>query len=283
MDAVTLARVAAKTLLYGVALGGAGAVIWAAFLAPASVHRVRPLIAGLALAGLGIVVLRLGLRGAGLTGDWDGLTDPDMIGLLLETPVGAVAGWREAGFALLAIWALVPRLGHAPGLAGAAALIWSFTVVGHVSNLPRDWATATLVHLSMVALWIGALLPLRRMACDGDPAAGPAAERFGRVAIWAVGALTLAGLLLGWRLLGGAAPLVTTAYGWTLLAKLAVVAALLGLAAMNKLRLSPALAAGDPAAGRRLARSIEWEVAAVVAILTITAVLTIVTPLPSQE
>jgi putative copper resistance protein D len=281
MDGVTLARVAAKALLYGAALGGAGAVLWAAFLAPAEDRRIRPLVAAAALIGLALVGLRLGLRGAGLTGDWDGFTDVDMIGLLLETPVAAVAGWRAAGFGLLALWALVPRLGHAPGLAGAAALVWSFTVVGHVSQLPRDWAVTTLVHLGMVALWIGALWPLRRLALAGDPAAGPAAERFGRVAAWAVGALMVAGLALGWRLLGGLAPLVSTAYGWTLLAKLAVVAGLLGLAALNKLRLSPALAAGDPTAGRRLARSIEWEVAAVAAILTLTAVLTIATALPS--
>ncbi|WP_299821628.1 CopD family protein [uncultured Jannaschia sp.] len=257
-------------------------MLWAAFLAPGEGRRIRPVVAVAALVGLSLIALRLGLRGAGLTGDWDGFTDTDMIGLLLETSVAAVAGWRAAGFGLLAVWALVPRLGHAPGLAGAAALIWSFTVVGHVSELPRDWATATLVHLGMVALWMAALLTLRRLARAGDPAAGPAAERFGRVAIWAVAALVLAGLALGWRLLGGGfAPLVTTAYGWTLLAKLAVVAGLLGLAALNKLRLSPALAAGDPTAGRRLARSIEWEVAAVAVILTLTAVLTIVTALPT--
>ncbi|MGR3436229.1 MAG: copper resistance D family protein [Shimia sp.] len=280
---MTVARVAAKALLYAAALGGAGAVLWSAFLAPEAARRVRPLIGLLALIGLALVGLRLGLRGAGLTGDWDGMTDMDILGLLLGGPVGAVAAWRGVGFALLALWALVPRLGHAPGLLGAAALVWSFTVVGHVSALPRDWSAATLVHLAMAALWIGALLPLRRLARAGDPAAGAMAERFGRVAVWAVAALVLAGLALGWRLLGGIGPLVGTAYGWTLMGKLAVVIALLALAAHNKLRLSPALAAGDPAAGRRLARSIEWEVAAVAAILTLTAILTIVTPLPPVE
>lgn len=283
MDAVTAARVVAKAALYATALGGAGAVIWSAFLAPEAARRVRPLIGLLALIGLALVGLRLGLRSAGLTGDWDGMTDMDILGLLLGGPVGAVAAWRAAGFALLALWAFAPRLGHAPGLAAAAALIWSFTTVGHVSTLPRDWSAATLAHLSMAALWIGALLPLRRLARDGDPQAGPMAERFGRIAVWAVGALVLAGLALGWRLLGGLTPLLTTSYGWALMAKLAVVAGLLSLAALNKLRLSPALAAGDGAAGRRLARSIEWEVAAVTAILTLTAILTIVTPLPSLE
>ena len=283
MDAVTIARVAAKALLYAAALGGAGAVLWSAFLGPSGLRRVRPLIGLLALAGLALVALRLGLRGAGLTGGWDGMTDIGIIELLLGGPVGAVAAWRAAGFALLALWAFAPRLGHAPGIAAASALVWSFTVVGHVSSLPRDWATTTLVHLAMVALWIGALLPLRRLALDGDARAGLAAEQFGQIAVWAVGALVLAGLALAWRLLGGWEPLLATAYGWTLLAKLAVVAGLLGLAALNKLRLSPALAAGDPAAGRRLARSIEWEVALVAIILTLTAVLTIVTPLPSME
>ncbi|MGR3435833.1 MAG: copper resistance D family protein [Shimia sp.] len=283
MDAVTVARVAAKALLYASAIGGAGAVIWAAFLSSEPVRRVRPWIAAVALLGLGLVVLRLGLRSAGLTGEWDGMMDADILTLLLGGPIGAVAAWRAAGFALLALWALGPRLGHATGLAGAFALVWSFTVVGHVSTLPRDWSVATLAHLGMVALWIGALWPLRVMAKAGDPAAGAAAERFGRIAVWAVGILVIAGVALGWRLLGGVGPLLTTSYGWTLLIKLAVVTGLLGLAAMNKLRLSPALAAGDSTAGRRLARSIELETAAVAVILTLTAVLTIVTPLPSVE
>ena len=282
LTAVDAARVAAKALLYAAALGGAGAVIWAAFLSDEPIRRARPWVAAAALAGLALVALRLGLRAAGLTGDWAGMADADILGLLLGGPVGAVAAWRGAGFALLALWALAPRLGHAPGLAGAFALAWSFSVVGHVSTLPRNWAVATLAHLAMAALWIGALWPLRTMARSGDPGAGPAAERFGRVAVWAVGVLAVAGAALAWRLLGGPGALFTTSYGWTLLVKLAVVAGLLGLAARNKLRLSPALAAGDPAAGRRLARSIEWEVAAVAAILVLTAVLTIVTPLPAQ-
>lgn len=283
MDAVTITRVAAKALLYLATLGGAGAVLWSAFVAVEPARRMRPWIGAVALVGLALVALRLGLRSAGLTGDWSGLTDTDIIGLLLGGPVGAVAGWRAAGFALLAVWAFAPRLGHAPGLAAAAALVWSFTTIGHVSSLPRDWSTATVVHLGMAALWVGALWPLRSLARVGDPRAGAMAERFGRIAIWGVGALVVAGLALGWRLLGGIGPVLTTPYGWVLLAKLAAVSALLSLAALNKLRLSPALAAGDPAAGPRLARSIEWEIAVVAIILTLTAVLTIVTALPSPE
>ena len=282
MDAVTAARVAAKAALYAAALGGAGAVIWHALFGPAGAERtVRPWVAALALAGLLLVVLRLGLRGAGLTGEWSGLVDGEIARLLLAGPVGAAVAWREAGFALLALWALLPRLGPAPGLAGAAALVWSFTAVGHVSSLPRDWAAAMLAHLAMAAFWIGALLPLRRMARTDDPRAGAVAERFGQAAAWAVAALIVAGGLLAWRLVGDVETLVSTTYGWTLLAKLAAVGLLLSLAALNKLRLTPALRAGDAGAGARLARSIEWELAAVAAILLLTATLTIATTLPT--
>jgi copper transport protein len=69
------------------------------------------------------------------------------------------------------------------------------------------------------------------------------------------------------------AALVTTGYGRLLLLKLAAVAALLGLAAWNKRRLTPHLAAGDEAAARRLRRSIGAEMAVAAAVLALTAAL----------
>ena len=69
---------------------------------------------------------------------------------------------------------------------------------------------------------------------------------------------------------------VETTYGRLLAVKLAVFVLLLGLAAFNRLRLTPALLAGDAGAGARLRRSIGLEFAAVLVILVVTAVLTTV-------
>ena len=63
-------------------------------------------------------------------------------------------------------------------------------------------------------------------------------------------------------------------YGALFAVKLALFASLLGLAAFNKLRLVPALRAGDAVAAARLRRSIGLEFAVVLAILVTTATLT---------
>ncbi|EYD77510.1 putative Copper export protein [Rubellimicrobium mesophilum DSM 19309] len=62
-------------------------------------------------------------------------------------------------------------------------------------------------------------------------------------------------------------------YGRVLLVKLALVAGLVGQAALNRLRLTPALRRGDPDAPRRLGWSIVGEVGLVIGILIATATL----------
>jgi copper transport protein len=65
--------------------------------------------------------------------------------------------------------------------------------------------------------------------------------------------------------------MLETAYGAVLTAKLVLAAALLALAALNRLALTPALAAGRVGASRRLALSIAAEIALGVAILALAA------------
>ena len=49
---------------------------------------------------------------------------------------------------------------------------------------------------------------------------------------------------------------------------------MLGLAALNKLLLVPALRSGEAAAHSRLRRSIDWELAGVAAVLLVTSLMT---------
>ena len=155
----------------------------------------------------------------------------------------------------------------------------SYTRVGHSLDGPR-WALGSLLalHLLAVAYWVGALWPLRRAAAS--PSAAGLMHRFGVVATGVVGLLVAVGASFAWLMTGDLGALLGTAYGWTLLGKLALVAGLLGLAAHNKLRLTPALAQGDPAAAAALRRSIGWEIALVALILLATATLTTVTTPP---
>src|SRR4029077_14399767 len=91
--------------------------------------------------------------------------------------------------------------------------------------------------------------------------------------LWLVPLIPLAGLGMAAVLLPDFAALLAP-YGLLLGAKLMLFAALMGLAALNKLRLSPALARGEPAALPRLRRSLAAEYVLICAVLSVTAALT---------
>jgi copper transport protein len=97
----------------------------------------------------------------------------------------------------------------------------------------------------------------------------PVARRFSAVAFPVVGILVFAGLALAVVQLESFGALATTRYGIILSIKLALVSALLGLAALNRFRLTPALARSTQAA-KPLARSIAVE-CVVAAILLLVA------------
>jgi putative copper resistance protein D len=98
--------------------------------------------------------------------------------------------------------------------------------------------------------------------------------RFGRLGLFAVGGLLAAGLCVLSILLGGVAELWSSAYGRCITLKLGLVACLLCMAAFNKLRLTPRLLSGDPAAVRILRASIRVEMSLGGLILAVTATLT---------
>ena len=143
------------------------------------------------------------------------------------------------------------------------------------------WLQAVLlVHLAAAAFWIGILTPLRRLAIDDLPAAASLGTRFGRIAVCTVPLLIVAGIVMAWRLLGDLSDLVTTSYGFVLLAKITAVGVLLAAGAANKLRFVPAMRRGERAAAEGLRRSIAVEWLAVAAVLLLTAALTGLAGLP---
>lgn len=277
-DPLTVARLLVKALAYGTSLLAAGLRL---FLA---VHRVDAdtarhagrLAAAAAMAGMAFVGASVLGEALFLTaGDWAAALEPFLLGVVLDTPIGDAQMARASGLAMIAGAAISRRPGWL-GLLGAFAVVVSFALVGHSVREPRP-ALAALValHVGAAAYWIGAFGPLARLARLAPPAeAGRVAEAFGRSAVWFVGLLILAGAALG--LTFGGAPLaaLSTAWGRLLALKLVVVALLLGLAALNKFRLSPRLAAGDPAAATALRRSIRLEGWLAAAIVTATAVMT---------
>jgi putative copper resistance protein D len=283
IDGLAALAVVVKAAGYAAALLAMGGVLFVAVFrrlaAPDVLRLARRLVAAAALAGLAVLAARFGIRAARISGmGWEGATDPVMLGFVWQSPLGAAALWRASGeAAILAV--LLPGAGLWVALGGTVAVAVSYAQVGHSLAEPRAVLAGLLIaHLLAVAFWVGALAPLRRAARGPEGAA--LLHRFGTVAAGAVGLLVLAGAGLAWLLSGSLSALIGTAYGWGLMAKVGVVVGLLGLAALNKWRLVPELAAGAPHAPAALRRSIAVEAAAVAAILLATAAITTVTTPP---
>jgi len=168
------------------------------------------------------------------------------------------------------------------GVAGVLAIAASFTAVGHTTQHQPRWllATALVVHLLAAAFWAGSLWPLVIASRRAGPRAARMIERWARAASWIVGSLVVAGVTLAWLLVGQLDLLVTTAYGWALLTKIALVSVLLGFAAWHRFRLTPALAAAAPGSGARLAASIGWEIVVMVLVFWAVAEMTSTSPRP---
>ncbi|UPT91546.1 CopD family protein [Bradyrhizobium barranii subsp. apii] len=148
----------------------------------------------------------------------------------------------------------------------------SLAMTGHAATAPPEALTrpAIFLHGLGVTIWIGALAPLVALVSKPTTATLPVVNRFSRIAALAVGVLALTGLALAIVQLEKPVALVETRYGLILSIKLALVTGLLALAALNRFRLTPALARdgnGTPA----LKRSILLEGAIALAILAVVA------------
>lgn len=283
IDGMALLAIVAKAIDYGAALLAMGGVLFAVVFAKraeASVVRLAMRLAvGAALIGLAILAVRLGITAARISGmGFQGATDPMMLGIVWQSPLGTASIWR--GLGELAIFAiLLPRFGRWIALGGSLAVAISFTQVGHALGDPRTALAALLVlHLLSASFWVGALLPLHKAA--RNQAGGELLHHFGNLAAFGVAVLIAAGVALAWLLSGSLAALFGTAYGLGLLIKVLIVSALLGIAALNKVRLVPALRAGKSGAADALRRLILIEILAVVMILVVTATITSVTTPP---
>ena len=285
IDGLALLAIVAKATEYAAALLAMGGVLFTvsfrALASPEVLRLARRMAAVAALIGLVLLAARFGVRAARISGmGWDGATDQMMLGFVWESPLGGASIWRGLGeAAILAV--LLPGPGLWIALGGMLAVGISYTQVGHTLGDPRGaLATLLVLHLLAAAFWIGALAPLRRAATA--PGGAALLHRFGTVAVGIVAGLVLAGTGLAWFLSGALSVLLGTAYGWALLAKVCFVAVLLGLAALNKLQLVPALAAGAAGAAVSLRRSIALEGVLIGLILIVTAAITTLTTPPAN-
>jgi putative copper resistance protein D len=222
----------------------------------------------------------------------EGLGETVMSGALRDvlnlTQFGLVSQIRVVLAIVLAICLAFERLAPARWLALASALglVGSIAWTGHAGSTPYRLGdlhlAADALHLIAAAAWIGGLpsLVLLLAAVRGNKAlagaslAQAAAQSFSTLGVVSVGTLVLSGIVNAWILVGSFRGLCFNGYGIVLMLKLAVFAAMLGFAAVNRLWLTRRLAGSpDDAALHQLVRNSVIEIVLGFVIFAIVGVL----------
>lgn len=179
--------------------------------------------------------------------------------IVTETEFGRFSIARLAIGALLAgaVWSRhLGRLSSPGGLAQTAlavAYLVSIAVLGHAAATPGITGDIHLIsdgfHLLAAGIWAGGLLPYA-MALDALRTAGDAAtttqvvaltRRFSRIGIVAVGTIAASGIANASNLVASRDLLWTTDYGRLLALKIALFLAMVMIAAVNRLFITPRL------------------------------------------
>lgn len=205
---------------------------------------------------------------------------------VLASPFGVILLARLAVLGVAA--ALLPpvlrgkgRRWHGPALlALAAAGLTTWPLTGHAAESPLTAAivAADVVHLAAMAIWLGGLVTLGVFLLRGahPRVLGvilPAWSRWAALAVvWLVGAGTVQAVVQ----VGTAGALWGTGYGRLVLAKVAILAAVLVAAAFARRLVRRAQVVDEGVT--RLRRTVGVEVAATVLVLGLSAVLVQVTP-----
>jgi putative copper resistance protein D len=223
-----------------------------------------------------------------------GMFDPLLLRVLAATPVGTGTACKLAGFvlALLVMGIANARIGAGDVRVISGGLLLtnvvalqlfaiSIAVVGHSATQGLPVQLAAGAHVVAVLLWIGALLPLRQLHAAGDFTIVASVLRNFGVLGWAlIGCLLVGGSVMLLQMLGSAGDLLGTVYGGLMLAKLQLASCLLGLGALNKFLLVPALATKPRS---QLQTSIGMELVLALLIIVLTATLTTLTGPPMAD
>jgi putative copper export protein/mono/diheme cytochrome c family protein len=222
------------------------------------------------------------------------LVDGTLAIVLRQTEFGHVFAARAVllvviAAALVWLWpastAARSRLRMHAALGSAALYLATLAGAGHAAAATGGAVRvlhigADACHLLAAGGWLGALPALVCCFASAPPdaALAPVARRFSLLGIACVAVLTASGIVNTLFLVGSFAALFGTAYGKVLVAKLTLFAVMLGLAAINRSRLTPRLADGNATSRRALRRNAMLETALGVVIIVIVGALGTMVP-----
>jgi copper transport protein len=281
-ERTTLATVAAFRALFVAALllaaGGVLAQWRVADFSPDVVRHNRRLVAIASAAAFALGAILLGVTGCYLSGI-------PLTGLFTSTPwrVALTSSLAQslavAATGLVLLLVALPRLGQrgnrVTAIAGSLIALTSFAFTGHAATTAPQplmrWAVP--LHALAAAFWLGSLPVLvASLKADQPGRALLIVRRFSAHAVVAVALLLVLGFIIAVVQLGHLDMLWQTTYGRLLIAKLASVALLLGIAIDNRWRLTPLLPT-DAAAAARLRRAIAIDYVLFAIVLGLTAAL----------
>lgn len=163
----------------------------------------------------------------------------------LSSPLGVAALVRVAALGVLAWAARGQRL--PPSIwVGIGGLVVAELLTGHTRTTEPAWLVigADAVHVFVAAVWLGGLAALFIVLRPGGEDAASAAAavgKFSAMAGWSVVGATVAGLALAWAEVRTFGALTSTPYGWTLVAKIVIVMAVIAVGAYNNRVLVPSI------------------------------------------
>lgn len=218
---------------------------------------------GVVLSGVGLLLLAAGMADVSV---WN--VDRGTLASVFEgTAVGATWIVRISSLVLLAVGAAMVRgragtaLAAMCGAVAAATLAWSGHGAMNEGPLGALHLVADVMHILAAGLWSGALMVLVLLVWRAGTAAddryplmaAEALASFAATGAWTVAILTASGVVNLWLVIGpaGLTDLLTTTYGRLLLAKFALFAGMLALAATHRFRYVPALEGALDAGARQ--------------------------------
>ncbi|MFG2606812.1 copper resistance protein CopC [Streptomyces sp. NPDC048514] len=240
-----------------IVLAGGAAFVLACWQRGAGVRALQRLVVGgwlaLTAATLWLLLLRGSYTTSGRLGD---VFDLDLLGQVLQTKTGAALVSRLLLLAAAALFVAVLfgaynrreegeekrdlTFGLAVGgvvVAAGLASSWAMAEHASVGLQPVIAMPVDVVHLLAVAAWLGgltALLVALYRAPAETPVEATAVRRFSQLAFGSVITLVATGTYQSWRQLGSWSAFTDTGYGQLLLAKIALVAVLVGVASISR-------------------------------------------------
>jgi copper resistance protein D len=192
---------------------------------------------------------------------WQQVFAEDLVPMVLSgTDFGQDWIIRAVFAAVLALLLLAARPAHpsyrsvlVAACVLGAALVGTLAWAGHAAATPEGLGAipmaSDVLHLVAAAAWVGALLPLAlllgaaitRGHAPSLAIAREVVERFSMLGIISVAARLVTGIFNTCVIVGSPAVLVDTDYGRLLLFKVVLFLAMLSLASINRLRLTPAV------------------------------------------